>query len=654
MAKRKRIKSNPIRIIFKVIYKTILYTFLLIIALGSGVAVGGGLFGLNLFLQYQKTTPELDLSKLDNIQPSQIIDTEGNLIAEIGAEERKEVKIDDVPQDFLDALISTEDSRFYSHHGFDFIRTGKAVLENIRGGFGSQGGSTLTQQLAKLTFLDQNEDSLKRKTHELTLAWEMEDMFTKDEILELYVNKIYMGDGVYGIQTAANHFYDKDLKELTIPQLALLAGIPNAPSAYNPYDNPDLAKQRRNIVLYRMLATGTINKKQYNEYVDVPIDDGLRSAEEARKSTLNNVPKEYQYYVDEAIKEVKTKLNKDPYTDGLKITVALNKGLQEFANKFTSTNDYINYPNSEMMINFTIIDNNTGRVLANGSGNRETKIVPDGFNFATQSQKQAGSTMKPILSYAPAVEYLGLTRKSIVDDSPYKYSDGTPLYNWDRSYDGEIPLSRALASSRNVPAAKLLKQVGLNKAYTFANKLGMGFAEEDYVESGPLGSVSNSNPLKMASAYSAFARNGNYVEGHTVIKVTDLYDKVLYTEPQGTQVMKDSTAYEITRMLLETGTETYGSLYGRMDESIGQIALKSGTTNYSASEANYGKNLVPDSWAIGYTKDYTVAVWQGYDSRNQGLGYGTESKLAGDALNTIFKQLGVKNSKFTAPATALK
>lgn len=632
--------------IFKNILKSIGIFILVIFAIGFGVGVGGGLFGLNLFTQYQKTTPELNLAKLDNPTPSKIYDSSGNLLAEIGEENREEVKIKDVPQDFLNALISTEDSRFYEHHGFDYIRTVKAALVNLKSGFGSQGGSTLTQQLIKLTFLDPNEDSLKRKTHEVTLAWELEDMFSKEEILELYVNKIYMGDGVYGIQTASNHFFGKDLKDLTVPQLALLAGIPNAPTDYNPYDAPELAKQRRDIVLYRMLATENISQKEYDEYVATPITEGLRPAEEARKSTMNHVPKEYQLYVDQAIKEVKKNLKQDPFRDGLVITIALDKDLQDFANKFTMTNDYINYPNEEMMINFTVIQNDTGRVIASGSGNRQTEIVPDGFNYTTQSMKQAGSTMKPILSYAPALEYLDVTKDSKIVDEPYKYSDGTPVYNWDMQYKGSISLSQALASSRNIPALKLLKQVGYDKGYGFANNLGMGFSKDEYVESGPLGSVSNSNPYKMASAYSAFARNGNYVEGHTVIKVTDSFGKLLYSEPQGKQVMKESTAKQITSMLQEVVDKEYGTIYNQLDKKGNQVAIKTGTTNYSKNEANFGYNLVPDSWAVGYTKDYTIAVWQGYNERTKGLGYGTESKLAVQGFEIILNQLGVKDTKF--------
>lgn len=652
--KKNKKNKNKFLLFLKYLFRTIGVIILLGISLGFGVGLGGGTFGLNLFLQYQKTTPELDFSKLDNIEPSQILDTNGNLIAEIGSEDREEVKLSDVPKGFINALISTEDSRFYSHHGFDVKRTLKAVYENVRGGFGSQGGSTLTQQLVKLTFLDQNEDSLKRKTQELTLAWEMEDTFSKDEILEMYINKIYMGDGVYGIQTASKHFYGKALKELNIPQLALLAGIPNAPTSYNPYDNPEKSKERRDIVLYRMYVTGNITKKEYKEYVATPITDGLQSVEKARAKTLNNVPQAYQLYVDEAIQEVKDNLNKDPYTAGLKITIGVNTDLQNFANDFTMTNKYYNYPNDTMMMNFTIIDNNTGRILANGSGNRTTKIVADGFNYATESQKQAGSTMKPILSYAPAIEYLGLTRNSIISDAPYTYNDGTRLYNWDMSYYGNITLAKALYSSRNIPAVKLLNQVGLTKAYTFANSLGIGFTEDEYVQSGPLGAVSISNPLRMASAYSAFARNGNYVDGHTVVKVTDMYDKVLYTEPQGKQVMKESTAYEITRMLKGTYTQPTGSLYTRFNDRGNEVAIKSGTTNYSSDEANSNYALVPDSWVIGYTKDYTIALWNGYDSRSDGLIYPTEALQTVNAFQVIFDRLNIKNTKFTVPASALK
>ena len=632
--------------ILKGFFKAIYITLLFIFSIGSGLAIGGGIFGLTLFTQYQKTTPELDLSKLDNPTASKIVTQDGVLLSEIGVENRKEVDIRDIPVEFIEALLSTEDRRFYSHHGFDVKRTVKAVIENVKNGFGSQGGSTLTQQLIKLTFLDPNESSLKRKTHELTLAWELEDMFDKEEILELYANKIYMGDGVYGIQTASNHFYGKDLDKLTLPQLALLAGIPNAPNDYNPYDFPDLALQRRNLVLLSMLGNETITQAEYDEYYDVPLTEGLLPPEKARQSTMNKVPKEYQLYVDQAINEVKHKLKQDPYRDGLIITIALDEDLQKFSNEFTMTNKYMNYTNSEMMVNFTIIENETGRVLSSGSGNRETKIVVDGFNYTTQANKQAGSTMKPLLSYAPAFEYLGTTKDTSIVDEPYAYSDGTPVYNWDMRYQGKMSYSQALASSRNIPALKLTAEVGFKNAYGFANKLGMGFKEEDFVESGALGSVSNSNPYKMASAYSAFARKGNFVEGHTVIKVEDAFGKVLYTEPQGKQVMKESTAKQITEMLIETGSKPYGTAYGSLETQGNQVAIKTGTTNYGSDEDLYNSGMVPDSWVVGYTKDYTIAVWQGYDSRNKGLYNYTETKMATTAFNIILKELGVKNTKF--------
>lgn len=633
--------------ILKGIWRVIYITFLSLFAIGLGLGIGGGIFGLTLFTEYQKTTPELDLTKLDNPRTSQIVAYEdGSLLAEIGLEDREEVSLENVPKEFLDALLSTEDRRFYEHHGFDFIRTGKAVLMNVTDGFGSQGGSTLTQQLIKLTFLDPNESSLKRKTHELTLAWELEDMFSKEEILELYINKIYMGDGVYGVQTASQHFYGKDMKELTIPQLALLAGIPNAPTDYNPYDNPELAKQRRNIVLLSMWNNGTITEAQYKEYVKVPLDEGMLPVEEARNKDLNTIPKEYQLYVDQAISEVKKNMNLDPYRDGLIISIALDKDLQKFSNAFANTNEIISYPNDEMMINYTIIENETGRVLANASGNRETEIVSGGFNYATQSNKQAGSTMKPILSYAPAIEFLGTNRSTIIVDEPYTYRDGTPLYNWDMQYKGAITYSQALASSRNIPAVKLLKEVGYEKAFKLANSLGMDFSEEDMVESSPLGSVSSSNPFKMANAYSAFARNGNFVEAHTVVKVEDSFGKVLYTESKGEQVMKESTAKEITAMLRATVEEPYGTAYGNIEANGNQIALKTGTTNYGQGESLYQSGFVPDSWVVGYTKDYTIAIWQGYNSRNKGLQNYVDTKMSTKALNILIAELGIKNTKF--------
>lgn len=637
---------------FGKLFSFILAIFVVLLFAVGGVAIGGGLYGFSLFQVYQESTPELNIDLLQNPIPSEIYDVNGTLVARVGSEERDEVKIDDVPKTYLDALLSTEDTHFFQHNGFNVFRTAQAAVMNVINGFGSQGGSTLTQQLVKLTFLDQNDTSLKRKTHEVTLAWELEDTFTKEEILEMYINKVYMGDGIYGIETAAEHFYGKPLDKLSTPQLALLAGIPQSPNNWNPYSNPEGAKNRRDIVLYRMLDEEKITENEYTEFKNTPIDEGLVPKEEQSQVHFF-VDKEYQLYVDSIIKEVKAQTGLDPYRAGLQIKSALNTKIQAFSNKLTNTEEYVNYANDDMLVAFTIIENKTGRVISNGSGNRNIEIVSGGYNYATDITRQAGSTLKPILAYAPAVEYLGYGGGDTVVDGPYKYSTGQTVNNYDMGYKGRITLAQALGSSRNIPALKIQAEVGTKKAFEFANKLGFGFTEDEYVESGAISS--NASPFEMAQGFSVLANGGKYTPSHYVVEVKDKEGKVVYTEPEGKQVMKDSTAYVVTDMLKTTVEKPFGTVYNKVRTFGNEVALKSGTTNYSSAEK---KQLgitsgVPDIWLVGYTPNYTISIWTGYDKRSNAV-IGNEQYKAREIFSNILEQLGERNNSFKVPNTVYK
>lgn len=637
---------------FGKLWMFILTIIMIVLFTVGGVAIGGGVYGLTLFQLYQDSTPELDVEKLANALPSKIYDANDKLIAEVGSEERVEINIDDVPKGYLDALVSTEDNRFFSHNGFDVIRTVQAAIKNVTHGFGSEGGSTLTQQLIKLSFLDQNDTSLKRKTHEVTLAWELENNYSKEEILNMYINKIYMGDGVYGVETAAEHFYGKKLNELTLPQLALLAGIPQSPTNWNPYDNPEGAMNRRNTVLYRMLDEETITQAEYNDYKAVPITEGLIPEEEARTGTKFYVPTEYQLYVDSALEEVEENTGLDPLRKGLNIKIALDTHMQEVSNKITNTNELIPYQNDDMLVAFTVIENKTGRIIANGSGNREIDIVQGGFNYATDLVRQAGSTMKPVLGYAPAVEYLNYGGGTMIMDGPYQYSTGQKLNNWDFQYKGNITLARALGSSRNIPAVKLQSQVGTKKAYELANKLGFNFTEEQQVESGVISM--NASPLEMAQSYSTFANNGKFTPAHTVISVKDSKGKEVYKEPEGKQAIKDSTAYVVTSMLRTTADEVYGTAYNQVSKRGNEVAIKTGTTNYDDNEkSKYGLTGSPDSWVVGYTESYTIAIWLGNDTRTDSLN-NTEKNLNKNIFNTLLQELGIQGESFDVPNSVYK
>lgn len=603
--------------------------------------LAGVIVGLSYYRKIEKQTEPLDITQLANPVSSVIYDSNGKKLADIGAEKRVETTISDIPIAFMDALISTEDARFYYHTGYDPIRIVKAAINTVMGGgFGSEGGSTLTQQLVKLSYLDPNETSIERKVKEVILGRQMEQTYTKEEILTLYVNKIYMGDGVYGLQTAANHYYGKDLDELAVDQLAVLAGIPQAPSRYNPFVNPEDTQARRDIVLKRMLTLGSITEAEYEDAKALSVSNGLVT-EEQRQADLMQVDSQYQDYIDVVIKEVEEQTDKNVYTDGLTIYTTLDTTIYDKLTTIVNTNDVIQYPNDDLLVGIAVVETKTGKLVGIGSGNRAITKAVAGFNYATDINRQPGSTIKPILAYGPAIEYLGYNADTMLDDKAIYYKNGQQVWNWDYKYNGSMTLRNALVQSRNSPALQLQWQVGNEKAYTFANNLGLDITAENWIESGAIGGVSTMNPVKMAGAYAAFGNDGLYNAPTTVSQVETADGEVIYQKPEGTQVMKKATAKTITNIL--EGVVQGENAYNPDSYAEGfDIAGKTGTSNYDESEGISG---VPDSWFVGYTPEYTIAVWTGYNERTSGLDDNAK-KLASVIFRETLARIGTDHSQF--------
>lgn len=603
--------------------------------------LAGVIVGLSYYRKIEKQTEPLDITQLANPVSSVIYDSNGKKLADIGAEKRVETTISAIPIAFMDALISTEDARFYYHTGYDPIRIVKAAINTVMGGgFGSEGGSTLTQQLVKLSYLDPNETSIERKVKEVILGRQMEQTYTKEEILTLYVNKIYMGDGVYGLQTAANHYYGKDLDELAVDQLAVLAGIPQAPSRYNPFVNPEDTQARRDIVLKRMLTLGSITEAEYEDAKALSVSNGLVT-EEQRQADLMQVDSQYQDYIDVVIKEVEEQTDKNVYTDGLTIYTTLDTTIYDKLTTIVNTNDVIQYPNDDLLVGIAVVETKTGKLVGIGSGNRAITKAVAGFNYATDINRQPGSTIKPILAYGPAIEYLGYNADTMLDDKAIYYKNGQQVWNWDYKYNGSMTLRNALVQSRNSPALQLQWQVGNEKAYTFANNLGLDITAENWIESGAIGGVSTMNPVKMAGAYAAFGNDGLYNAPTTVSQVETADGEIIYQKPEGTQVMKKATAATITNIL--EGVVQGENAYNPDSYAEGfDIAGKTGTTNYDESEGISG---VPDSWFVGYTPEYTIAVWTGYNERTNGLDDNAK-KLASVIFRETLARIGTDHSQF--------
>lgn len=578
------------------------------------------LLGGGVFLHYANKAPELSESKLVATTSSKIYDSKNELIADLGAERRVNAQSSDIPTDLVNAIVSIEDHRFFNHRGIDSIRIAGAFLRNLRSNSGLQGGSTLTQQLIKLTYFSTStaDQTLSRKVQEAWLAIQLERTATKQEILTYYVNKVYMSNGNYGMQTAAENYYGKDLKDLSIPQLALLAGMPQAPNQYDPYSHPEAALERRNLVLSEMQKQGYLTAEQYETAINTPITDGLQSLK-----SVNSYPPYMDNYLKEVIDQVEQETGYNLLTTGMEVYTNVDQEVQKRLWDVYNTDEYVDYPDDDLQAASTIVDVTNGKVIAQLGSRHQSSNVSFGINQAVETNRDWGSTMKPITDYAPALEY-GIfdSTAATINDAPYNYP-GTdiPVYNWDKTYFGNITLQYAIQQSRNVPAVKTLEKVGLDHAKTFLNGLGIDYQSMVYANAISSNTVEShkqygASSEKMAAAYAAFANGGIYHKPMYINKVVFSDGSSKEFSDQGTRAMKETTAYMMTEMMKTV--LTYGTGRGAYMSWLPQ-AGKTGTSNYTDDEIeNYIKNtgyVAPDEMFVGYTRKYSMAVWTGYSNR---------------------------------------
>ncbi|ULT55073.1 PBP1A family penicillin-binding protein [Neobacillus drentensis] len=618
---------------------------IIIVCLVLGLVSTGA--GAITFASMIKNVPKLDSSKLVDPLSTKFYDKDGNFLYEYGKEKRTKITYDQVPKVLEEAFIATEDSHFYEHHGIDIKRTAKAILVNLTGDFGSQGGSTITQQVIKNSFLTP-EKTLKRKVQEWDLAYQLEQKYSKHDILMMYLNKIYLGNRSYGIAAAAKNYYGieaNDLKKLSLAQAAMLAGLPQSPNNYDPTkpENRDDATKRRNIVLSSMLRDGYITAEQMKEASKVPITEGL-----VGKTAQQNMP--YEAFLDAVVKEVKGKLKDvDISKDGLSIYTTLDPKAQDYADKMMNTNEIIAYPDSNFQGAFVFLDTKTGEVRAIGSGRNGYKAQFLGNNFAVDLNRQPGSSFKPIFDYGPAIEKLKWSTAHKIDDQETFYSTGQPISNWDHQYHGLLTIRTALEKSYNIPALLTLREVGLDRSKNFAEQLGIKFKNDQVYESYSIGSNTVS-PVEMAGAYSAFGNDGVYNKPHFVQKVVFPNGKAVNFAEKSQRVMQDYTAYMVTDMLrsvVNTGTGTTANVPGL------DVAGKTGTTNFDTkTRAKYGypSTATNDSWFAGYTPQYTMAVWTGYAQNGSGnYMAGNTTKIAQYMFKAMMRSFGTDSSSFQQP-----
>ena len=580
----------------------------------TAVMLGGG-----IFLYYVSKAPALSESKLVATTSSKIFDSKNELIADLGSERRVNAQANEIPTDLVKAIVSIEDHRFFDHRGVDTIRIIGAFLRNLQNN-SLQGGSTLTQQLIKLTYFSTStsDQTISRKAQEAWLAVQLEQKTTKQEILTYYVNKVYMSNGNYGMQTAAQNYYGKDLRELSLPQLALLAGMPQAPNQYDPYSHPEAALDRRNLVLSEMKGQGYISAEQYEKAINTPITDGLQSLK-----SVNSYPAYMDNYLKEVINQVEQETGYNLLTTGMDVYTNVDQEAQKRLWDIYNSDQYVSYPDDDLQVASTVVDVSNGKVIAQLGARHQASNVSFGTNQAVETNRDWGSTMKPITDYAPAIEY-GVydSTATMVNDIPYNYpGTSTPVYNWDRAYFGNITLQYALQQSRNVPAVETLNKVGLDRAKNFLNGLGIDYPSIHYSNAISSNTTESSKQYgasseKMATAYAAFANGGIYHKPMYINKVvfSDGSEKE-FSDP-GTRAMKETTAYMMTEMMKTV--LTYGTGRGAYLPWLPQ-AGKTGTSNYTDEEIeNHIKTtqfVVPDEMFVGYTRKYSMAVWTGYTNR---------------------------------------
>lgn len=593
----------------KKLKKVILLIILLIFIAGISIVM---LFGAYIVIN----APQFDPNKLYTSEPSVLYDANGDEIAKLGSEKRKNIEYDQLPEVLVDAIIATEDSKFFQHHGFDASRFAVASLKQVFTG-GGGGASTLTMQVVKNTFTSTNSSGfagIKRKFTDIYMAvFQVEKKYSKKKILEFYVNSYYLGNGAYGVEQASYNYFGKSAKDLNLNEAALIAGLFQAPTAYDPYQHPDKAEQRRNQVLRLMKRHGYITDSEYKAAIATKVEDMLVKSVEEGNSNGN----EWQAFIDLVVEDVVENTGMDPYKVSMQIYTTMDKDKQTVINDIMSGKSYT-WPNDYANAGIVVEDVKTGAIVAIGAG--RNRVGERQYNTATMINKQIGSTSKPLFDYAPGIEFENWSTYKLFDDEPYTYSDGTSILNWDRKYEGKMTLRTAMAHSRNVPALKAFQENKNSNIIKFVQSLGLHPEVSNGIihEAHSIGGYTGENPRTMAAAYAAFGNGGYYIKPYSYTKIV-LADtnETIETEVTKTRVMSEETAYMMTSLLQSSAQYGLGAQY-----SIGGAiyGAKTGTSNYDAATIKrwgFGPDAVNDLWVNGVSPDYAISVWYGYLNRTE-------------------------------------
>lgn len=595
------------------------------------------------------SAPDFNPSNLYRKESSIVYGSKNEVIAKLGAELRDTITYNDMPQVLIDAIIATEDSRFYQHNGVDFPRFLKATIGQLRGNSAAGGGSTITMQVNKNAYTSGVSGGIKgiiRKFTDVYMSiFKLEKKYTKEQILEYYVNIPFLGSNSFGVSEAANTYFGKSVSDLNLSEAALIAGLFQAPTAYDPYLHPEAASQRRAVVLRLMKRHGYITAEEEEMANAISVKSLL-----GVKTYTNS----YQNFVDLVVSEVVEKTGESPYKTPMKIYTTLDVDKQNHLNDIINGKTYT-WVNDKVQVGVAVTNVHTGGIVAI-SGGRNTVAL--GLNRATDLNNQPGSTAKPLFDYAPGIEYNNWSTYTPFIDEPWGYTDSGAIKNWDSAYYGFLTLRKSLGLSRNIPALKAFQNVSNSKIYKFTTSLGISVEDKNgYLhEAHALGAFNGTNPLQMAVAYAAFSNGGYYIEPYTVTKVVYLdTNQVKEYKPSKTKVMSDSTAYIITKSLIwavDSGLSAgAGRIYGR------EIAVKTGTTNFDNNTIiNFGLDYgaVKDYWVAGYTPDVSIALWYGYDNIKDGTNTLADNNRKDRVYNLILRgMLDGTATTFTQPKSVV-
>lgn len=588
-------------------------------------------------------SPEFNPDNLQRKNGTLIYDNNNNLIAVIGLEKRQKVIYDELPEVLIDAVVATEDSKFYQHNGVDFPRFIKATLLHLKGQDDAGGASTITMQLSKNSFTSTNSSGIKgiiRKFTDIYLSmFHIEREYTKEELLEFYINTPYMGSSSYGVEQASKTYFNKNVNDLSLVEAATLAGLFQSPSAYDPYIYPEKIEQRKNQVLSLMKRHGYITDEEYNAAKNITVKSILTTNN--KKST-----NEYQGYIDTVIQEVIDETGSNPYDEPMAIYTNLDTKKQDIINNFYKTHSF---KDSTVEVGMGVIDNKTGEILAVGAGRNKNSEMS--YNYATQINRHPGSTAKPLFDYGPGIEYLKWSTYKIFNDSPTTYRDGTSINNWDHRYEGMLTLKQALSESRNTCALQAFRQVENAKIKEFVTNLGITpeiNPDGTIGEWHSIGAFNGVNPIQLAGAYSAFGNEGIYTKPHTINKVVFFNSQKEYKpENKKVKAMSKATAYMIAFVLQEV-TDS------RIFVSGTEIATKTGTSSYDDDlirSMGLPSSTIQDSWTVTFSPDYTIAIWYGYPklTRDRYIIMSHSNVERVNIQSEIVNKIMKSNSKFIKP-----